>query len=281
MTLSDYSESDHTPEWQSLLSDYQNISGSFLSLTKVNHDLRRNNEVLRNRTSALEEQAKLLNKTSARLVSVNAALSLESTELMHQIVNQTAKYSQIAREHEELVRYTSEQQEEKLNMSETITRLEEEKQRLSEMIGLLEDELHQSKEHNGELLEMNDKLQDEIKNLSEKIRAHWNTSNQNMQLQERVSALQELNQNLSTMLDQEWQEAAEQKRSTAKEVEQMETDMNSTNEAYRSLDLYCPVVDHETKGTDRLPVLIAAWISYILHMLTPKTREIKKQIITQ
>ncbi|XP_047465330.1 CD209 antigen-like [Mugil cephalus] len=242
-----YSESDPTPEWQNLLFDYQNISGSFFSLTKTNDNLRRTNEILKKRTSSLDERAELLNKTSAGLVSVNAALTLELSRLKEQVVNQTAKYSQIAQEHGQLVRYTSEQREEKQNMSETIKRLEDEKQHLSEIIGLLGDELLQSTEQNQELLGMSDGLRNEIKNLSEDAVAHRNTSEQNMRLQERLSELQELNQNLSTILGGERQEAAERERSRRREVEQMEADVNSTREAYRSLDLYCPVVDQKTK----------------------------------
>lgn len=201
--------------------------------------------MLKEHSVRLEEQTKLLNRTSAKMMSVNLALSSESAELMEQIVNLTSTNLQLTQEHERLVQLTSEQEEEKLNMSQTIRRLvdsntqqEEERRRLSEVSRLLRDELSQLKEKNQELLEINDKFQGQIKNLSEQVGALLNCE----EASKRVTELQERNQNLSGMLMTERQEAAEQEERTV-------ADMNSMKEAYNSLDLYCPVVNLKTKGT--------------------------------
>uniref|UniRef100_A0A3B4YA89 Asialoglycoprotein receptor 1-like n=1 Tax=Seriola lalandi dorsalis TaxID=1841481 RepID=A0A3B4YA89_SERLL len=126
------------------------MSDSYLTLTKVKNDLRKDNELLKEHSGRLDEQNKLLNRTSAQLKSMNLALSLESGELMEQIENLTYTNTQLTQEHKQLVQYTSEQEEKKLNMSETIkhlvssnTQLQEEKQRLSETNSLLRDELLQ------------------------------------------------------------------------------------------------------------------------------------------
>lgn len=196
--------------------------------------------MLKEHSAWLEEQTKLLNRTSAKMMSVNLALSSESAELMEQIVNLTSTNLQLTQEHERLVQHTSEQEAEKLNMSQTIrhlvdsnTQREEERLRLSEVSRLLRDELSQLKERNQELLEINDKFQGEIKNLSEQVGALLNCE----EASKRVTELQERNQDLSSMLMTERQE------------ERTVADMNSMTEAYNSLDLYCPVVNLKTKGT--------------------------------
>ncbi|XP_028286128.1 C-type lectin domain family 4 member M-like [Parambassis ranga] len=227
-------ESESTPEWRSLLFDYQNISDNYPTLTESNFDLRGENEVLKKQNLWLDEQNNVLNKTSTRLVSLNAALSSQSNELMEQIVNLTSANLQLTQEHERLVRFSSELEEEKVNMSDTIKRLigfnaqqEEDRQRLSQLNSLLRDELLQTREENQE---MSNTFQEEFK-----------------QLQERVSELQEENQNMSTVLINQRQEAAEQERSRMEEMKLMEADLNSTKEAYHCLDFYCPVVNHKTK----------------------------------
>ncbi|XP_044035495.1 C-type lectin domain family 4 member M-like [Siniperca chuatsi] len=245
-------ESDSKPEWKILLFDYQNISDSYLTLTKANNDLKGDNEILKEHNAWLHEQAELLNRTSAKLMSVNLALSLESIDLMEQIVNLTSTNLQLTQEHERLVQYTSEQEEKIKYLGDSNTQQEEEAQRLSEMNSLLKDELFQVDEKNQELLEINDKFQGEIKNLTEKIGALLNdnsekASKHNMQLQERVTELQKQNQNLSTMWMNKRQEAAECEESRRNEVDRTVADMHSMKEAYHSLDLYCPVVNHKTK----------------------------------
>lgn len=258
---SDNNESDRRPAWKNLLFNYQNISESCLALTKANSDLRGENERLRQRSTWLDAQNKLLNRTSAQLMSVNLALSLESTELTEQIVNLTSTNLELAQEHQSLVQHRSEQEEEKLNMSQTIkhlvdtgTRQEEEARRLSELNGLLRDELFQLREKNEELLENNHKFDGEIKNLSEQVRALLiddcdEAKKHNMQLQERVTKLQERSQNLSSTLTKERQEAAEREESRRNEMDRVVADMRSVKEAFHSLDLYCPVLHHQTKGT--------------------------------
>ncbi|XP_041817961.1 CD209 antigen-like protein B [Chelmon rostratus] len=252
-------ESDRRPTWKNLLFNYQNISESCLALTKANSDLRGENERLRQRSTWLDAQNKLLNRTSAQLMSVNLALSLESTELTEQIVNLTSTNLELAQEHQSLVQHRSEQEEEKLNMSQTIkhlvntgTRQEEEARRLSELNGLLRDELFQLREKNEELLENNHKFDGEIKNLSEQVRALLiddcdEAKKHNMQLQERVTKLQERSQNLSSTLTKERQEAAEREESRRNEMDRVVADMRSVKEAFHSLDLYCPVLHHQTK----------------------------------
>ncbi|XP_049419305.1 CD209 antigen-like [Epinephelus fuscoguttatus] len=245
-------ESENKPGWKSLLFDYQNISDSYSTLATENNDLRRDNELLKEHSAWLHQQTTLLNRTSAGLMSVNLALSLESTELTEQIVNLTSANQQLTHEQERLVRYASEQEEEKLNMSQTIKHLvdsnaqrEEERREIN---SLLRDELGQLKERNQQLLEINDEYQAEVKNLSERIGALLDedlerASEQNTQLQQRLTELQEQNMNLSRMLMKERQEAAERED----ETERMVADVQSIKEAYSSLDLYCPVVNHKTK----------------------------------
>lgn len=236
-TFSDKIESNSRPGLKRLLLDYHNISESYLILTKVNADLRADKEMLKEHSAQLEEQTKLLNRTSAKLMSDNLVLSSKSTKLMEQIVNLTSTNFQLTREHERLVQHAFQQEEEKLNMSQTIKHLvdsnawrEEEQQQLSKIILLLRDELSQLKERNQELLEINNRYEGEIKKKTdcEKV------SESNMELREQ-------NQNLHSALMAERQKAAESK-------EQMMAEINSTGEALHSLDLYCPVVNHKTKG---------------------------------
>ena len=186
-------------------------------------------------------------------MSVNLALSFESAELMEQIGNLTSLNSHLAQEHERLVRHTSEQEDKELNTSQTITHLvdsnaqrELEVWRLSDVNGLLRDELVRATERNRELLEINGKFRGEVQNLSEKIGALSSgggcakASERSTQLQE--SSLREQKQNLSAVLMKERREAAERDTSRRNELQ-------SIKEAYNSLDLYCPVVNHNTKGT--------------------------------
>lgn len=252
LSFSDHNESISRSEWRRLLVDYQNISESFLAAAKANTDLRGDNDVLKQRSVWLEQQTQLLNKTSAKLLSVNLALRSESTNLMERILNLTSTNSQLVQENERLVQHTSEQEEERLNTSQTIrhlldsnTRREEERRRLAEMSRLLKDELSQLQEKNQELLGINNGFQGEIKNLSEQVGALLDceeTSAHNTQLQQKVTELQVQNQNLSSVLLKERQEAAGQ-------VEQTAANMHSMKEACSSLDLYCPVVNFKTKGT--------------------------------
>ncbi|XP_027145334.1 uncharacterized protein LOC113747886 isoform X1 [Larimichthys crocea] len=193
-----HNESHGRPECKSLFFDFQNISNSYLTLTEANSDLRGDNEVLKERGAWLDKQTKVLNSTSAKLMSVNLALSFESSELMKQIVNLTSTNLKLTQEHERLVRHTSKQEEEKRNMSQTIKYLvdsnawrEDEERRLSEINSFLNDELFEVKGKNAELLEINDGLQREIKNLNAQ-----------------KTDLQEQNQNLSSTVMKERQEAA-------------------------------------------------------------------------
>ncbi|XP_029312362.1 CD209 antigen-like protein A [Cottoperca gobio] len=142
-------------------------------------------------------------------------------------------------------------------MSQTIKQLtesnsqrEEEGRRLSQMNGLLRDELVQVKEKNQELLEINNKFQREVKNLSEQIGDLLNcetASKDNMELQDELTELQEQHRNLSTVLLKERQEAAERQETRKDEMARMMADMHSIKEAHHSLDLYCPVVNHKIK----------------------------------
>lgn len=199
--------------------------------------------MLKKQSVSLETRTKLLNVNSAQLLSTNQALSEESRQLTEQIVNLTSRNLKIMQEHARLVQYTSEQHEEKFNMSQTIetllssnTRLEEETGRLSEVNSLLRGELFDVKDKNHKLVEINDQFQREIQKLGGEKK-----SEQSRQLQE----LQEQNQNLSVMLTAERQEAAQQQR----KMERMVADSHPMNDACSSLDLYCPVVHQQTKGT--------------------------------
>ncbi|XP_078136068.1 uncharacterized protein LOC144536679 [Sander vitreus] len=243
-------KSDKRPGWKSLLFDYQNISDGYLALTTVNNDLRRDNQLLQEHGARLHGQNQLLNRTADDLMSVNLALSFESAELMEQIGNLTSLNLHLAQEHERLLRHTSEQESKELNKSQTIKHLvdsnaqrEQEVQRLSDVSGLLRDELVRAKERNQGLLEINDEFRGEVQNLSEKIGALSSAgcakaSERSTQLQERP--LQEQKQNLSAVLMKERREAAERDTSRRNELQ-------SIKEAYNSLDLYCPVVNLNTK----------------------------------
>ncbi|KAK5851269.1 hypothetical protein PBY51_002074 [Eleginops maclovinus] len=252
-------ESGSKPKWKSLLFDYQNMSDTYLSLTAVNKDLRRDNELLKEQSAWLHEQTKFLNRTSANFMSDNLALILESTQFKEQIVNLTSTNSEQAEEHLRLVQYTSDLEGNKLNMSQAITLLtvsntqhEEEGHRLSQMNSLLREELAIFKDNNQELLKINNNFEREVKNLSDQIGAWMNddcekASIDNMQLLERSTELQEQSQNLSTVLMKERQEAAQQEETRQDEMERMMANMHSINDAFHSLDLYCPVANHHTK----------------------------------
>ncbi|XP_078146874.1 uncharacterized protein LOC144542971 [Centroberyx gerrardi] len=253
-------ESDNKPEWNNLLFDYQNISDHYLTVAKANNELKRDNQNLKEHNSWLDEQTRLLNRSFAKLTSMNRALTLEGTQLQQQIANLTSTNLQLSLDHDQLVQYSSEQEEKKLNMSQSIsdlinsqTQLEEERQRLSETNTFLREELFQVKENNRELLELNNKLQGEIQSLDEKIEADAflrddceKASKDNTQLQETVAELQQQKQNLSALLGQERRDAAERERSRREEMDLMLVDMRSMNEAYHSLDRYCPVVNQKT-----------------------------------
>ncbi|XP_054455470.1 asialoglycoprotein receptor 1-like [Anoplopoma fimbria] len=233
-------ESDSKPEWKSLLFDYQNISDNYLTISTANNDLRRDNDLLKEHSAWLQEQTKLLNNTLANLMSANLALSLESTELTEQIVNLISTNLRLTQEHERMVRYTSEQEVKELNMSQTIKHLldsntlrEEDGRRLSQINSLLRDELVQVKEKNQKLQDINDKFQGEVKNLSDDC--------------ERLTELQEQNQNLSSVLMTERQEVEEREERRTNEMDRKMVDIDSIKEAFHSLDLYCPVVNLNTK----------------------------------
>ncbi|XP_034563426.1 C-type lectin domain family 10 member A-like [Notolabrus celidotus] len=242
------SEPDGKPEKKSRIFEYQNVTDSLQALTKTNTELRRE-------TETLKEQTRLLNRTSAKLLSVNLALSLESAELAQSTSNLTSANLQLTQELERQVQITSEHEDKELNMTRTIkhlkesnTQQEEERRRLSETTGLLRDELLQVKRENQELLEINDKFHIEVKNLSEKLEALLNDGCEelNVQLQERVTELREQKQNLSRVLMEEREEAAEREERRREQGDRMTEEVRSLQEAYHSLDLYCPVVNHET-----------------------------------
>ncbi|CAJ1081422.1 hypothetical protein L3Q82_010159 [Xyrichtys novacula] len=240
--------SDGKPERKSFILELQNISDSQHTLSKANTELRRDNE-------ALKEQNKILNRTSAKLHSVTLTLSLERSELTEQILNLTSTNLQLSQELERLLQITADQEEKELNMSQTIqhlresnTQREEEKRGLTEATDLLREELKQEKEKNQELLEINDKIQTDVKNLSQRLEDSLNDDceERNAQLQERVMELQEKIKNLSGVLMKERQEAAEREERTNK-MDQTLMNMRTLQEDFRSLDLYCPVVNPQTK----------------------------------
>lgn len=236
-------------EWKNLF-DFQNMSDSYLTLTQVNNDLRADKEMLEERSARLQEQTKLLNRTSVQLKSINLNLSLENSELMEKIENLAIRLTQLTREHEQLVQFSSEQQEQRLNMSETVkhlvsvnTELLEEKQQLYETNSLLREELLLEKEKSRELTETNDRFQEEVQHLNKRSRDECE------KLQRDVTQLQEQNQNLSWVLVRERQEVLQQEGDRKKEMEQMMVDMESVNASYRALDLYCPVVNQKSRGS--------------------------------
>ncbi|XP_058476987.1 asialoglycoprotein receptor 1-like [Solea solea] len=239
--------SNRKPDMQRLFR-YQNMSDRFLALTKVNVDLKTDNEVLKAQSVQINEQNRLLNRTSADLESMNLALTLESRELAEQVVNLTSTNAQFEEEREQLVVYSYEREEKMANMSQTVDQLlssnawlQEENQRVSETSDLLRDELLRVREKNQELEEISEGFQREIQNLTEKIRAF------SRDCDEKLTQLQEQKQNLSMMQMKDQQEAAERTRSKMKEVDKMVADILSAKEAYRALDLYCPVVNQKTK----------------------------------
>ncbi|KAG7219809.1 hypothetical protein INR49_005831 [Caranx melampygus] len=196
------------------------MSDSYLTLTQVNSDLREDKEILEERSARLEEQSQLLNRTSVQLQSINLNLSLENSELMEKIENLTLRITQLTQEHEQLVQFLSEQEEKRLNMSETIkhlvsanTQLQEERQQLSETNSLLR----------GGCFKKRRRAESSQKPTTEQ------------------------NQNLSMVVTRERQELLTQEGNRRKEMEQMVVDMKLVNASYRSLDLYCPVVNQKSR----------------------------------
>ncbi|XP_076007663.1 uncharacterized protein LOC143001775 [Genypterus blacodes] len=243
-------EADSKPEWNGLLSDYQNISDRYLALAKANQGLKRENQHLQELNARLDHQTKLLNRSSATLASVNRALTSESSRLQQQVTNLTSANLRLAREREQLVERGAEQEERNANMSQAVTRLINshaelagERQNLSETNVLLRHELLQTREKNREMAELNDRFQGEIRNLSEEMGAEALQRDEC----EAAASLQEQNRNLSRMLEEERSGAAQYERSQREETEQKEAAMNSLSEAYQGLDLYCPVVNQQTK----------------------------------
>lgn len=233
----DNTEPNSRPGWRRLVLDYHNISENYLTLTKVNADLRSDKETLIKHSAQLEEQSKALNRTSAELTSDNLLLTSKSTKLMEKIVHLTSTNSQLSQEVERLVRNKTQLEEEKQNMSQTIRHLvnssaqqEVEHQQLSEISFLLRDEILQLKEKNRQLSEMNNRYEGEAKKRSD----CENMSQSN-------AVLQEHNHNLQSTLTSQRQKAKERE-------EHMAAQINSTREALNSLSHYCPVVNHETKG---------------------------------
>lgn len=260
----DKRESDNKPEWESLLFDYQNISDHYLTTTEANDELSRDNENLRERNARLGERTRLLNQSCAKLTSTNDELTLESMQLQELIANLTSMNLRLNKDHNLLVQYSAELEAEKSNMSQSIAyltevhmRLEEDRRKLSETNTFLGDELFQANEKNQELLELNTKFQGEIQNLNERIeadaflrdRCEEASQNNTRNFREAIAELQDQKKNLSVLLEQEKQMAAERKSSTREEMDLMLVDMRLTNEAYHSLDQYCPVVDQTTNGT--------------------------------
>lgn len=210
-------------------------------------ELKEEHERLQEQTARLDEQNELLNRTSARLTSLNLGLSLEKTEMMEQIGNLTSTNKLVER----LVREKAELEEEMLNMTQSMevmeesnTNWEEEARQLSELSGLLREELTRLRAERQELLEINQMLQGEIQNRSQCEEA-WR---HNQQLQEKVSDLEGEKQNLSRALMEERLEAERQESSWMQELERRVEDMNSALEAFQSLDRICPVVNDRTKG---------------------------------
>ncbi|XP_030019105.1 asialoglycoprotein receptor 1-like [Sphaeramia orbicularis] len=109
--------SDTKPEWESLISDYQNISERFVTVNTNHNDLKKDNELLKEHNIWLEEETRLLNKSLVKLMAINCAMSVESTKLQEKLVNLTQQCDQ-------LVQSSTEQEEEKLNMTQTIKLLE-------------------------------------------------------------------------------------------------------------------------------------------------------------
>uniref|UniRef100_UPI001A981CD1 asialoglycoprotein receptor 1-like n=1 Tax=Gasterosteus aculeatus aculeatus TaxID=481459 RepID=UPI001A981CD1 len=211
--LLDNNESHSRPKWKSLLLDYQNISDGLLTAAAANGHLKRVNDLLEDRGLRLQQRAELLNGTSADLRSAHLALSLASAELAEQITNLTSANQRLARERERLHREASGREAAERNASRNARRLadsEEEGRRLSEANGLLREELLREREENQRLLEVSGRLRGEAEDLSNDL-----------------TELQEENRELKT--------------------ERREPDGESVREAFRSLDLYCPVVTPRTK----------------------------------
>ncbi|XP_056152680.1 CD209 antigen-like [Lampris incognitus] len=253
-------ESENKPEWKSLLFDYQNISQHYLTATEENDKLERDNQNLKQRHARLVEETKVLNRSLNNLTSINHAMILESNQLHVEITNLTSVNLQLTQDNDQLVQYSNELEEKEWNMSQSVARLiksyvqiEEERDNLSAANTLLKYELFQAKEQNQDLLERHSQFQGEIQNLTERIERDcflWDDCEEvlqnNTHIQGMVEEFQERNKNLTTLLDRERKDAAEKKRSRQEEMDRMLAEMRSMNEAFRSLDLYCPVVNQKT-----------------------------------
>ncbi|KAF0025869.1 hypothetical protein F2P81_022750 [Scophthalmus maximus] len=223
-------ESNRTPDWESLL-HHQNMS-----------DLKDDKRVLEEHVARLHQQNRLLNWTSAELQSAVRALTSECSELTERVQNLTSANAQ----------RSSEQEAQRLNASLGLrrlvgsnARLQEEKRRLSETNGRLANELLQATEENRELLDVNARCRGEIENLTERIGALRRDDYE--RLRETVTRLQERQRNLSATLEDERQQAAERETSRTRDREQAAASVQSASEAYRALDLYCPVVNQKSR----------------------------------
>ncbi|XP_053727904.1 CD209 antigen-like protein B isoform X1 [Synchiropus splendidus] len=224
-----------SPRWRNLVLDCQNISQD-LSLIEQHMELKCNNEELTPRGHLLDKLRKQLNETSAELDVTRLAFTSERTRLMEQVLNQTAANLQLTQEHEALAQKVLRQQEENRNKSMTIEELVHTSARLQEVQRNLREERERLRDEmvnkNREVLVMNDKLQREIQKIKDDATS----------ISIKIAEEQVRNQNLSLLLVK----AAEQEESQRKDSQKILEELQSSKEALRVLDLYCPVVNQRT-----------------------------------
>jgi len=242
--------SENKPGREGLLSEYQNLSDQHLITTEANRQLRAQNLHLQQHNTWLLDQSTRLNTSSAR----NRALTSASVQLQVQLSNVTSAYDLLLRDHGELVLDIADLENTSRNSSRTVSslvrshaELEAERRNLSDINTFLREELIRAKVEREELAELNSELGAHIENLTATTEEEGATRREDRQQrfrdeQSMIAELQERNRNLSGLLEQQVRRAAERERGTKEEKESME-------QAYGSLDRYCPVVNWNTNGS--------------------------------
>ncbi|CAL8282174.1 unnamed protein product [Merluccius merluccius] len=247
-----YHKSENKPGREGLLLDYQNLSDHHLITTEANRQLRAQNQHLQQHNTWLTDQSTQLIRTSAGLTIKNQALTSASVQLQVQLTNLTKTYEMLLREHGHLVRYIADLENTRRNASQIISslvrshmELEAARLNLSDTNTFLREELTHVNVKKEELVKLNTKLGAQIENLTANLEEEDAESQYRSRYVESIIAeLQARNRNLSALLVVQY--TAERERGRKEERESMLVDIRAKEEAYRSLDLYCPVVNRNT-----------------------------------
>lgn len=217
-------QSSSRPKWNNLLFEHQNITENYIALTSINKELEIDNEIRKDHNAKLEAEIKLLNRTLLEFASRELATIEGREKLMEEIDNLTKTNAQLAEEYGKVVQRSAEQEETLANVSRALadlstfsSELQVEKQKVEETNKLLQDDNNKCQERS---MKETEKLQNLVKETKEK------------------------NENSSFLLDKGNTELEQYKERQKK----LEAELQSVEEAYHSLDLYCPVANQNTQG---------------------------------